>query len=97
MGTDSRGRAVTRSRMVTDSRGRAVTRSRMVTVSRIRAVSISRISNWSLFGKGHEKCPEMKVHNDTINESESQKYLGDMMDQSGSIQATINRRKTQGD
>ena len=49
MVTDSRGIAVSISRVVTDSRGIAVSISRVVTDTRGIAVSISRISYWSLF------------------------------------------------
>ena len=48
-------------------------------------------------GKGHDNCPDIKVHEEKMNEAESEKYLGDVIDKSGSIQATINHRKVKGD
>ena len=48
-------------------------------------------------GKGHENCPEMKVHDKVMHDAEHEKYLGDVVDQSGTIQATINQRRSKGD
>ena len=48
-------------------------------------------------GKGHENCPDFKVHEDQINEVDKEKYLGDVIDKSGTIQATIDQRKAKGD
>ena len=47
-------------------------------------------------GRGHEDCPELKVHENVMNESESDKYLGDIVDKSGKIQATVANRIKRG-
>ena len=47
-------------------------------------------------GKGHSKCPTLKVHQDDTKESTSEKYFGDIIDSNASIQATIDSRKTKG-
>ena len=47
-------------------------------------------------GKGHENCPKLKVHDAVMKEVKSEKYLGDVIDTSGSIQATIDSRKSKG-
>ena len=43
-----------------------------------------------------QKCPELKVHNQKMNDSESEKYLGDIVDKSGKIKATISERVAKG-
>ena len=43
-------------------------------------------------GKGHSNCPQMKVHEDIMKEVEQEKYLGDIIDKSGTVQATIEKR-----
>ena len=48
-------------------------------------------------GKGHEDCPELKVHEAKMKDSDKEKYLGDIIDKTGSIQATIDHRKKKGD
>ena len=48
-------------------------------------------------GKGHDKCPELMVHKEKMNNSDREKYLGDMIDKTGTLQATIDKRKTKGD
>ena len=48
-------------------------------------------------GKGHSNCPELKVHNLQMKESDQEKYLGDMIDKSGTNDATINNRKSKGE
>jgi len=47
-------------------------------------------------GEGHSKCPELKVHDYEMKESEKEKYLGDVVDSNGKIQATIENRKKRG-
>ena len=47
-------------------------------------------------GNGHENCLDSKVHEHIMKETESEKYLGDVIHQSGNIQETINRRKEKG-
>ena len=42
-------------------------------------------------GKGHKECPLLKVHEKVMKESESKKYLGDMIDKTGSINKWINK------
>ena len=48
-------------------------------------------------GKGHINCPKLKVHKVNMKEAEREKYLDDMIDKSGSIQATIDHRKSKGE
>ena len=47
-------------------------------------------------GKGHEGCPTLKVHDTDMKQAKSEKYLGDIVDHTGSIQATIDNRKSKG-
>ena len=47
-------------------------------------------------GKNHEKCPDLNVHEDEMKMSNKEKYLGDIIDKSGSIQETIKSRKVKG-
>ena len=47
-------------------------------------------------GKGHKDCPSVKVHGAQMKDSESEKYLGDLIDTSGKINATIDHRKSKG-
>ena len=47
-------------------------------------------------GKGHSNCPELKVHEHIMKDAEREKYLGDWIDKSGKIQATIESRKSKG-
>ena len=48
-------------------------------------------------GKGHQTCPKLKVHESEMKEAEKEKYLGDIIDQNGKIQATIDKRLTKGE
>ena len=48
-------------------------------------------------GKGHENCPELKVCEDTMKDVKQEKYLGDVIDESGTIQDTIERRRAKGE
>ena len=45
-------------------------------------------------GKGHTTCPKLRVHDKEMKETEKEKYLGDIVDQNSSIQATIESRKS---
>ena len=47
-------------------------------------------------GKGHDNCPNLNVHEHQMKESVKEKYLGDIIDQNGKIQATIENRKQRG-
>ena len=47
-------------------------------------------------GKGHENCPNLKVHEHNMKDSDKEKYLGDTIDKSGKIKATIEDRKQRG-
>ena len=47
-------------------------------------------------GKGHNNCPQLKVHNSVMKEADSEKYLGDTIDKNGTIQSTIESRKSKG-
>ena len=42
------------------------------------------------------KCPNLKVHNDRMEDPVREKYLGDIVDKTGQIRATIEDRKTKG-
>ena len=41
-------------------------------------------------------CPELKIHNDKMEDSVREKYLGDVIDNTGNIRATIEDRKNRG-
>ena len=43
-------------------------------------------------GKKNENCPKLKVHNTEMKKSTQEKYLGDIIDESGGIEATIKNR-----
>ena len=47
-------------------------------------------------GKGNEKCQELKIHETIMKNSEREKYLGDYIDKSGKIKATIDDRISKG-
>ena len=47
-------------------------------------------------GKGHLKCPKLKVHDSDMKVTQSEKYLGDIVNNSGSIQENIEKRKSKG-
>ena len=47
-------------------------------------------------GKVNEMCQELKVHETTMKNSEREKYLGDYIDKSGKIKATIDDRISKG-
>jgi len=47
-------------------------------------------------GNNHDKCPEMKVHEKIMKESKKEKYLGDLIESKGNLQATIDRRISKG-
>ena len=38
------------------------------------------------------ECPDLKVHEGKMKKSQQEKYLGDLIDHSGSIKATIKDR-----
>ena len=42
------------------------------------------------------ECTNLKVHNENMNNSKQEKYLGDIVDRSGKIRATIEERKSKG-
>ena len=44
----------------------------------------------------HNVCPEVKVHDATMPNSDREKYLGDIVDKSGKIRATIEDRQKKG-
>ena len=43
-------------------------------------------------GKDHSKCPQLRVHGEVMQDSNKEKYLGDIIDTTGNIQATIDNR-----
>ena len=47
-------------------------------------------------GKQNIVCPEIKVHEEKMSESESEKYLGDLITSSGKIKPNINARREKG-
>ena len=47
-------------------------------------------------GNGHQACPQLRVHEQPMKVAKKEKYLGDMIDQSSSIQATMDIRKSKG-
>ena len=47
-------------------------------------------------GKNNNACPELKVHDEKMNNSNQEKYLGDILSSSGSIKATISQRVSKG-
>ena len=48
-------------------------------------------------GKGHQNCPKLKVHENYMKETEKETYLGDVIDQNGKIQSTIDKRLKKGE
>ena len=46
--------------------------------------------------KNDPKCPELKVHNEPMKESKQEKYLGDLINTSGTHRNTIEDRKNKG-
>ena len=42
------------------------------------------------------KCPAIKVHDDAMENSSKEKYLGDIVDESGKVRATIEDRRRKG-
>ena len=42
------------------------------------------------------KCPELKIHNEKMNESSQEKYLGDIIDSSGTCRKTVEERRSKG-
>ena len=48
-------------------------------------------------GRGHANCPALNVHENPMNETDSEKYLGDIMSKNGTILPTIEKRKSKGD
>ena len=47
-------------------------------------------------GKGHDKCPKLKVHDKDMKDAHSERYLGDIIDETGRIKATIESRRKKG-
>ena len=47
-------------------------------------------------GKGHQNCPDLKVHESSMIDSDKEKYLGDTIDKTGKITATIEDRRQRG-
>ena len=47
-------------------------------------------------GKGHQNCPQLKVHENNKIKADKEKCLGDILDKSGSIQPTVENRKSKG-
>ena len=47
-------------------------------------------------GKPESGCPELKIHGEKMKESQREKYLGDILNNTGKIQATIDERVAKG-
>ena len=47
-------------------------------------------------GRKSGECPEYKIHKETLIESSSEKYLGDMISEKGTLDETIKQRKIKG-
>ena len=47
-------------------------------------------------GKPESGCPELKIHGEKMKESKKEKYLGDMLSNTGKIQPTIDERISKG-
>ena len=47
-------------------------------------------------GRKSGECPEYKIHKETLIESSSEKYLGDMISEKGTLDETIKQRKLKG-
>ena len=47
--------------------------------------------------KGHLNYPKLQVHENEMKEADAEIYLGDVIDKSGKIQATINKRLKRGE
>jgi hypothetical protein len=47
-------------------------------------------------GKGHNECPQLRVHGEVMQDSNKEKYLGDIIDTNGNIQSTIDNRIKKG-
>ena len=52
----------------------------------------NRIHVW----KSKEACQELKIHESKMNNSDQEKYLGDLVNKSGKIKATIEERVAKG-
>jgi hypothetical protein len=48
-------------------------------------------------GKGHDNCPDLAVHDSKMKEAEKEKNLGDIIDSTGHLEATIESRQKKGD
>lgn len=48
-------------------------------------------------GKGHDNCPDLAVHDSKMKEAEKEKYLGDIIDSTGNLEATIESSQKKGD
>ena len=47
-------------------------------------------------GKRNGKCPEYIIHKEKLKESQSKKYLGDVISEKGTLDETIKQRKLKG-
>ena len=47
-------------------------------------------------GRDREKCKDLKVHKNKMHESRKERYLGDIIDQTGNQRATVKDRKLKG-
>ena len=56
-----------------------------------KALRLLFVNYYIVIGKGHLNCPKLQVHRSEMKEAENEKYLGDVIDKSGNIQATFNK------
>ena len=42
-------------------------------------------------GRGHDNCPSLNIHENTMKEAESEKYL-DIVSKNGTVQQTIEKK-----
>ena len=54
------------------------------------------LSHKKYIGKCKDPCPELKVHEANMKDSEKEKYLGDYIDKTGKIKTTIDDRVGKG-
>ena len=59
-------------------------------------LQLTKTKCYQIIGKGHWECLTWKVHENDMNTLDSEKYIGDIIDKTGSIQETITIQKSKG-
>ena len=60
-------------------------------------LTLSKIKNYNIhMGKNRNSCKDLRVHEHKMNESRSEKYLGDIVHNSGSLKPNVARRLSKG-